>query len=124
MSATRFRCLATAVAALSFLGVSSCYYDAAPPPPVGALGPAPSEASGSHSSAHHEGRTDEETSHRAPDLEGDYPKGYKTDKPHQVISPFKPHNLIDISENPKTGQPFRSGDLVKDPSNDQIFRIP
>ncbi len=41
-----------------------------------------------------------------------------------MISPYKPHNLIDISKNPKTGQPFRSDDLVKDPSNGQIFRIP
>ncbi len=55
---------------------------------------------------------------------GKYPTGYKTSNPYQVISPYKPHNLIDISKNPKTGQPFRSDDLVKDPSNGQIFRIP
>ena len=59
-----------------------------------------------------------------PATSGTYPKGFKTDNPHRVISPFKPNNLIDISENPKTGQPFVSGDLVKDPSNGQIFRIP
>ena len=55
---------------------------------------------------------------------GNYPKGFKTDNPVQVISPYEPHNLIDISKNPKTGQPFQSGDLVKDPSNGQIFRLP
>ena len=53
-----------------------------------------------------------------------YKTGYKTQNPHHVISPFEPNNLIDISRNPKTGQPFVSGDLVKDPSNGQIFRIP
>ena len=53
-----------------------------------------------------------------------YKKGYKTQNEFQVISPFPPHNLIDISKNPKTGQPFQSGDLVRDPSNEQIFQIP
>ena len=53
-----------------------------------------------------------------------YKKGYKTENPHQIISPYPPHNLIDISKNPKTGEPFRKGDFAKDPSNGQIFRIP
>ena len=53
-----------------------------------------------------------------------YKKGYKTKNPYQVISPFPPNNLIDISRNPKTGKPFQSGDLARDPSNKQIFRIP
>lgn len=53
-----------------------------------------------------------------------HPTGYKTQDPFQIISPFKPNNLIDISKNPKTGQPFVSGDYAKDPSNGQIFRIP
>lgn len=59
-----------------------------------------------------------------PKIEGRHPVGYKTQNPFQVISPYKPNNLIDISKNPKTGQPFTSGDHVKDPSNGQIFRIP
>ena len=53
-----------------------------------------------------------------------YPKGFKTDHPHQVISPYKPHNVIDISENPKTGKPFNSGDYVRDSSNGKIFQLP
>lgn len=59
-----------------------------------------------------------------PPAQADYPKGYKTDNPYQVISPYEPNNLIDVSKNPKTGQPFKSGDLVRDPSNGQIFRLP
>ncbi len=55
---------------------------------------------------------------------GSYKKGYKTENPHQIISPYPPHNLIDISKNPKTGEPFKKGDFAKDPSNGQIFRIP
>lgn len=53
-----------------------------------------------------------------------YKKGYKTKNPFQIISPFPPNNLIDISKNPKTGEPFVSGNLVKDPSNGEIFQIP
>jgi hypothetical protein len=59
-----------------------------------------------------------------PKTSGHHPTGYKTQDPFQIISPFKPNNLIDISKNPKTGQPFVSGDYAKDPSNGQIFRIP
>ena len=71
-------------------------------------------------------------SHEAPPVTGqapssqprNYPKGFKTTNPNQVISPYKPNNLIDISKNPKTGQPFRSGDYVIDPSNNKIFQLP
>ena len=55
---------------------------------------------------------------------GSYKKAYKTENPNHVISPFPPHNLIDISKNPKTGEPFQKGDFAKDPSNGQIFCIP
>ena len=60
----------------------------------------------------------------APAAAEKHPKGHKTQNPNHVISPYKPHNLIDISKNPKTGQPFQSGDLVKDPSNGAIFQLP
>lgn len=46
-----------------------------------------------------------------------YPVARSTDNPDQVISPFAPYNVIDV-------QGFRSGQLAKDPSNQQIFRIP
>lgn len=45
------------------------------------------------------------------------PVARKTDNPNQVISPYPPYNLIDV-----TG--FRSGQLAKDPSNQKIFRVP
>lgn len=47
----------------------------------------------------------------------EYPTATKTANPNQVLSPYKPFNVIDI-------EGFRSGQLAKDPSNQQIFRIP
>jgi hypothetical protein len=46
-----------------------------------------------------------------------YPTAERTDNPNRVISPFSPYNVIDV-------EGFRSGQLAKDPSNGQIFRIP
>lgn len=46
-----------------------------------------------------------------------YPVAERTANPNQVLSPFPPYNVIDI-----TG--FNSGQLVRDPSNNEIFRIP
>lgn len=46
-----------------------------------------------------------------------YPVAERTDNPNQVLSPYPPYNVIDV-----TG--FRSGQLAKDPSNGKIFRIP
>jgi hypothetical protein len=34
-----------------------------------------------------------------------------------VTSPYEPYNIIDI-------EGFRSGQLARDPSNNQIFRVP
>jgi|GEM_PF-643346 len=59
-----------------------------------------------------------------PQPSGDYPKAFRTDNPYRVISPYKPNNVIDISNNPKTGQPFRRGDYAIDPSNGKIFEVP
>ena len=47
----------------------------------------------------------------------DYPVARRTAKPNEVISPFPPYNVIDV-----TG--FRSGQLARDPSNKKIFRVP
>jgi len=47
----------------------------------------------------------------------DHPVARRTANPNQVISPYPPYNVIDI-----TG--FRSGDLARDPINQQIFRVP
>ncbi|MBB79806.1 MAG: hypothetical protein CMN02_02190 [Roseibacillus sp.] len=53
-----------------------------------------------------------------------YKRGFKADNPNHIISPFPPHNLIDISRNPKTGKPFQTGDFARDPSTGGIFQIP
>lgn len=47
----------------------------------------------------------------------DYPVASRSTNPNRVISPFPPHNVIDI-----TG--FKSGDLARDPGNRKIFRVP
>lgn len=46
-----------------------------------------------------------------------YPTAERTANPNQVISPYKPFNVIDV-------EGFRSGQLAKDPSNGKIFRVP
>jgi len=46
-----------------------------------------------------------------------YPVAERTANPNQVISPFPPYNVIDV-----TG--FNSGQLARDPSNNEIFRLP
>jgi len=48
---------------------------------------------------------------------GGYPLATRSSKPNQVISPYPPHNVIDV-----TG--FKSGDLARDPGNRKIFRVP
>lgn len=46
-----------------------------------------------------------------------YPVGRPTTNPNVVISPYAPYNAIDVAG-------YRSGDLVRDPSNREIFRVP
>jgi hypothetical protein len=53
----------------------------------------------------------------APPAPGEYPTAQRTNQPDQVISPYEPHNVIDVSG-------FRSGQLARDPSNKKIFRVP
>lgn len=51
-------------------------------------------------------------------VEERYPVAERTQNhPNQVISPYPPFNVIDI-----TG--FNPGQLARDPSNNRIFRIP
>jgi hypothetical protein len=52
-----------------------------------------------------------------PTTPGSYPVARRTANPDQVISPFSPFNVIDV-------EGFKSGQLARDPSNQQIFRIP
>ncbi len=51
---------------------------------------------------------------------GNYPTAKRTTNPGEVISPYEPYNVIDISGPP----PFKSGQLARDPSNQKIFRVP
>lgn len=46
-----------------------------------------------------------------------YPEARPTQNPNQVISPYAPYNVIDV-------EGFKSGSLARDPSNQQIFRVP
>lgn len=46
-----------------------------------------------------------------------YPVAQRTDNPNQVISPFAPFNVIDVAG-------YSPGQLVRDPTNNEIFRIP
>jgi len=47
----------------------------------------------------------------------EYPVAKPTKNPDQVISPYEPYNVIDVSG-------FHSGQLARDPSNRKIFRLP
>lgn len=49
-----------------------------------------------------------------------YPTATATTNPNEVLSPFPPYNVIDISGPPH----FKSGQLARDPSNQKIFRVP
>ncbi len=55
-----------------------------------------------------------------PPTPGNYPDAKATDNPMQVISPYPPYNVIDLSDLPDTS----SGQLARDPSNNKIFRVP
>ena len=56
----------------------------------------------------------------APTANGGYPTATSTANPDQVLSPYEPFNVIDISGPPH----FKSGQLARDPSNQKIFRVP
>ena len=52
-----------------------------------------------------------------PPVREEYPTAERTANPNEVLSPYKPYNVINI-------EGFRSGQLAKDPSNQKIFRVP
>ena len=53
----------------------------------------------------------------APKPRTEHPTAEATETPGRVLSPFPPHNVIDV-------EGFKSGALAKDPSNGKIFRVP
>ncbi len=52
-----------------------------------------------------------------PTRPGEYPTARATEKQDEVISPFEPYNTINV-------EGYKSGQLVRDPHNKQIFRVP
>ena len=48
---------------------------------------------------------------------GEYPVARRTANPNEVISPYEPYNVIDVSG-------FTPGQLARDPHNQKIFRVP
>ncbi len=52
-----------------------------------------------------------------PTRPGEYPTAQATANPNEVLSPYEPYNVINI-------EGFNSGQLARDPSNNQIFRVP
>lgn len=106
------------VAAASLTALSSCIPPEAPPPrhrPPPAYGPDNYDPN--------YGLTEPPTPEPPPapvpepTATGGYPTARKTDKPEEVISPYPPYNVIDVAG-------FTSGQLVRDPSNKKIFRVP
>ena len=52
-----------------------------------------------------------------PSRPGDYPTARPTGRPGEVISPYEPYEVIDVSD-------FRPGQLARDPHTEKIFRVP
>lgn len=66
---------------------------------------------------HHDRGAERDSSrYNNPDT-GDYPVGHPTSERNQVISPYSPYNIIDV-------RGYHPGQLVRDPSNNEIFRVP
>lgn len=53
----------------------------------------------------------------APSRPGEFPTARPTDKADEVVSPYEPYNIINV-------EGYKSGELVRDPHNKQIFRVP
>lgn len=53
------------------------------------------------------------TSAAAPNLKGNYPIAHPTDKKDHVISPFAPHNILDVSG-------MKPGHIAQDPTTAAI----
>lgn len=54
---------------------------------------------------------------QTPSSKPSYPLAERTNNPDQVLSPYSPYNVIDVSG-------FKSGQLARDPSNQKVFRVP
>lgn len=115
---TKFQLL---IAAASLAGFSSCIPPEPPPPrfrPNPPFAPEPVDP--------YAGQTDvsppptPRPEPPPPTATGGYPTATPTANPDQVLSPYEPYNVIDISGPPR----IESGKLARDPSNKKIFRVP
>jgi hypothetical protein len=52
-----------------------------------------------------------------PTRPGEYPTAKPTTKPDEVVSPYEPYNIINV-------EGYKPGELVRDPHNKKIFRVP
>ena len=108
------RMIKPALAILS-LAIASCY----PPPPVPPprFKPNPPYPPEIVDDSVPQGTTETPPFDPQPTRPGEYPVARPTANPNEVISPYAPYNVIDV-------EGFHSGQLARDPSNQQIFRVP
>ena len=53
----------------------------------------------------------------SPNRPGEYPTAKPTTKANEVVSPYEPYKIINV-------EGYKSGELVRDPHNKKIFRVP
>lgn len=109
------------IAAVAFTGLVSC---TPPEPPPPRLRPSPPSVRDAVPSDDEEDKIPPlqptQPAPPPPTANGGYPTATSTANPDQVLSPYEPYNVIDISGPPH----FKSGQLARDPSNQKIFRVP
>ncbi|MES2921057.1 MAG: hypothetical protein V4819_05905 [Verrucomicrobiota bacterium] len=108
------------IAAASLAGLSSCIPPEAPPPkfrPNPPYAPVPVDPYGAPYDVSPPPTAPTPPPPPPPTATGGYPTATRTENPDQVLSPYEPYNVIDVAG-------FASGKLVRDPSNQKIFRVP
>lgn len=53
----------------------------------------------------------------SPSRPGEYPTAKPTTNSNEVVSPYEPYKVINV-------EGYKSGELVRDPYNKKIFRVP
>lgn len=53
----------------------------------------------------------------SPTRPGEYPTAKATTNSNEVVSPYEPYKVINV-------EGYKSGELVRDPHNKKIFRVP
>lgn len=53
----------------------------------------------------------------SPSRPGEYPTAKPTTNANEVVSPYEPYKIINV-------EGYKSGELVRDPHNKKIFRVP